>query len=152
MTQEGATTQPEAADAIFARAAQRAQQMNLPYAGAVTPAEAYDLARTSAAKIVDVRTEPEYTQVGHVSGTPLVVWPREGGQAQLQAFVDGVADQFDPEEPLLLLCRSGARSHSAAAVLTQVGFKRAYNILEGFEGGQPGKGWRSAGLPWTTKG
>ena len=151
MTQASETT-PENAEAIFARAAERARQMNLPYAGAVTPSEAYDLARTSAAKIVDVRTEPEYNQVGHVSGTPLVVWPREGGQAQLQAFVDGVANQFDPEEPLLLLCRSGARSHSAAAVLTQVGFQRAYNILEGFEGGQPGKGWRNAGLPWTTKG
>ena len=151
MTQGNETT-PESPDAIFARAAGRAQQMNLPYAGAVTPAEAYDLARASAAKIVDVRTEPEYNQVGHVTGTPLVVWPRDAGQAQLQAFVDGVADQFDPEEPLLFLCRSGARSHSAAAVLAQVGFKRAYNILEGFEGGQPGKGWRNAGLPWTTKG
>jgi rhodanese-related sulfurtransferase len=148
---QGNETTPENPDAIFARAADRARQMSLPYAGAVTPAEAYDLARSSAAKIVDVRTEPEYNQVGHVTGTPLVVWPREGGQA-LQAFVDGVAGQFDPEEPLLLLCRSGARSHSAAAVLTQVGFKRAYNILEGFEGGQPGQGWRNAGLPWTTKG
>ena len=147
-----AATTPEPADAIFARAAQRAQQMNLPYAGAVTPAEAYDLARSSAAKIVDVRTEPEYNQVGHVSGTPLVVWPREGGQAQLQAFVDGVAEQIDPEEPVLLLCRSGARSHSAAMVLTQVGYTRAYNILEGFEGPQPGMGWRNANLPWTTKG
>lgn len=150
MTQDA--TQPEPAEAIFARAAQRAQQMNLPYAGAVTPAEAYDLARTSAAKIVDVRTELEFNQVGHVSGTPLVVWPREGGQAPLQAFVEGVAAQFDPEEPLLFLCRSGGRSHSAATVMTQVGYSQAYNILEGFEGGQPGQGWRNAGLPWTTKG
>jgi len=147
-----AATQPEPAEAIFARAAQRAQQMNLPYAGAVTPAEAYDLARAGAAHIVDVRTEQEYNQVGHVSGTPLVVWPREGGQAQLQAFVEGVAPKYDPEEALLFLCRSGARSHGAATVMTQVGYTRAYNILEGFEGGQPGQGWKNAGLPWTTKG
>ncbi len=146
MTQEGTT--PEAAEAIFARAAQRAQQMQLPYAGAVTPAEAYDLARTSAARIVDVRTEPEYNQVGHVTGTPLVVWPRDGGHDGMQAFVDQIADKFDPDEPLLFLCRSGARSHSASHLLTRAGFKRAYNILEGFEGGQPGKGWRNAGLPW----
>jgi rhodanese-related sulfurtransferase len=149
---QAASTQPEPAEAIFARATQRAKEMGLPYAGAVTPAEAYDLARTSAAKIVDVRTEPEFTQVGHVSGTPLVVWPRDGGHDGLQAFVDQIADQFEPEEPLLLLCRSGARSHSAAHLLTQAGFKRSYNILEGFEGGQPGKGWRNAGLPWTTDG
>jgi rhodanese-related sulfurtransferase len=142
---------PEPAEAIFARAAQRAQQMGLPYAGAVTPAEAYDLARSSAAKIVDVRTEPEYNQVGHVAGTPLVIWPRDGTQPQYEAFVDQVAGQFKDEEPLLFLCRSGARSHNAAALLTQAGFKRAYNILEGFEGGQPGQGWRNAGLPWSTK-
>ena len=33
----------ESADEIFARAAQRAQQIGLPYAGAVTPAEAQRL-------------------------------------------------------------------------------------------------------------
>lgn len=147
MTDAG--TPPESTDVIFARAAQRAQQMQLPYAGAVTPAEAYDLARTSGAKIVDVRTEQEYTQVGHVPGTPLVIWPRDGSQQDYAAFVEKMEDQFEPTEPLLLLCRTATRSHYAAYLLTQhAGFTRAYNILEGFEGAQPGKGWRAAGLPW----
>lgn len=142
------TTNSETPDAIFARAAQRARQMGLPYAGAVTPAEAQALAQSSVAKILDVRTVPEYQQVGHVPGTPLIVWPRDGAQQDYQAFVDGVSGQFEPAQPLLLLCRSGARSHHAAHLLTQAGFQRAYNILEGFEGAQPGQGWRAAGLPW----
>lgn len=138
----------DSAEAIFARAAQRARQMGLPYAGAVTPAEAQALSQSTAARILDVRTVPEYRQVGHIPGTPLVVWPRDGAQEDYQAFVDQVAEKFEPGEPLLLLCRSGVRSHHAAHLLTQAGYTRAYNILEGFEGGQPGQGWRSAGLPW----
>ena len=136
-------------ETIFARAAGRAQQMGLPYAGAVTPAEANALRESGAATIVDVRTPPEYSQVGHIPGTPLVVWPREGGDASLAAFVEEMRRAASPGEPVLLLCRSGARSHNAAHLLTQVaGFTRAYNILEGFEGPpNSGKGWLAAGLP-----
>ncbi len=151
MTQPNETLS-EAPAAIFERAAGRALEMKLPYAGAVTPREAHQLAQAGAARIVDVRTPPEYQQVGHVEGTPLVVWPREGRPEDYGAFVESMSQQFAPSEPLLLLCRSGARSHYAAHLLTQAGYQRAYNILEGFEGGQPGQGWRNAGLPWTTQG
>jgi len=34
----------------------------------------------------------------------------------------------------MLLCRSGVRSHHAAIALTQVGYQRAFNVLQGFEG------------------
>ncbi|HET7729686.1 MAG TPA: rhodanese-like domain-containing protein [Usitatibacter sp.] len=136
-------------EAIFERAAERARQMGLPYAGAVTPAEAHALREAGAARLVDVRTPPEYQQVGHVPGTPLVVWPREGDDAELGRFVAEVREKVQPDEPLLLLCRSGARSHYAAHLLTHNGYTRAYNILEGFEGPPgSGKGWRAAGLPW----
>jgi rhodanese-related sulfurtransferase len=138
----------ETTEAIFERAAQRAAQMGLPYAGAVTPIEANRLREAQAAKIVDVRTPPEYTQVGHVPGTPLIVWPREGAAEALVDFVAQVRAKYTTEEPLLLLCRSGARSHNAAHLLTHNGYKRVYNILEGFEGPpNSGQGWLAAGLP-----
>jgi rhodanese-related sulfurtransferase len=140
---------PEPPEAIFARAAERARDMGLPYAGAVTPAEAHRLAQAAAAKILDVRTVPEYEQVGHVAGTPLIVWPRDGDTEDFDAFIRQVRSRFSNGEPLLLLCRSGARSHYAAHLLTGAGFERAYNVLEGFEGASPGQGWRAAGLPWT---
>jgi rhodanese-related sulfurtransferase len=54
-----------------------------------------------------------------------------------------------------LLCRSGARSRSAAEFLTSQGYKKCFNCSEGFEGthndfGQRGKvnGWKFADLPW----
>ena len=139
----------EAPEAIFARAAERARTMGLPYAGAVTPAEAYRLREAGAAKIVDVRTTLEYRDVGHVPDTDLVVWPRTAGPGELERFVEDVADRHEPHEKLLLLCRSGVRSHYAAHVLTQAGFSHAYNVLEGFEGAAAGQGWKAAGLPWT---
>jgi rhodanese-related sulfurtransferase len=97
---------------------------------------------------VDVRTTPEYTQVGHVPRTPLVVWPRDGDDSSLESFVREMRQVATPQEPVLLLCRSGARSHHAAHLLTHSGYGRAYNILEGFEGPpNSGKGWLAAGLP-----
>jgi rhodanese-related sulfurtransferase len=59
------------------------------------------------------------------------------------------------DDPVLFLCRSGGRSKSAAAALTQLGFTRAYNVLGGFEGDKDNNGhrgnlsgWKMTGLPW----
>jgi len=141
---------PPAAASILAHAAERGQRMGLRYAGAVTPAEAKELADAGAAIIVDVRTEPEYIQVGHVPGTPRIEWPRNGGPDQMQAFVDALGDKYETGEKLLFLCRSGVRSHYAAELAAHAGYSNAYNVLEGFEGeyGAGTNGWRAAGLPW----
>lgn len=137
-----------AAQGILERAAERGRAMGLAYAGAVTPAEAQALREAGVARLVDVRSPEEYRDVGHVAGTPLVAWPRGGGPDDVRRFVEAIAGEYEPTEPLLFLCRSGVRSHYAAHVLAQAGFKHAYNILEGFEGAAPGQGWRAAGLPW----
>ena len=137
------------ADSIFSAAAERARQMGLAYAGAVTPEEAHRLRELGAARIVDVRSPQEWQHVGHVEGAPLVEWPRNGDGQAVAAFVEKVEDAVDPAEPVLFLCRSGVRSHYAAHVTTQAGFQRAYNILEGFEGVEGVRGgWRNHGLPW----
>ena len=139
---------PETAEQIFARADERKLLMGLDYAGAVTPAEAHALRSLDAARILDVRTPPEWQFVGHVPEVPLIEWPRDGEESALREFLARVEQDFDKESPLLFLCRSGVRSHYAAELATQAGFRRAYNVLEGFEGNAPGKGWRAAGLPW----
>ena len=148
MNDAGSAARPEKAEDILARADERKLVMGLPYAGAMTPAEAWALQGEGVARIVDVRTVPEWKDVGHVAETPLIEWPRDGADPALRAFVAKVEETFDKQQPLLFLCRSGVRSHHAAELLTRAGFARAYNILEGFEGNAPGKGWRSAGLPW----
>ncbi len=134
---------------ILGHAAQRGERMGLRYAGAVTPQEAHSLREAGVAVIVDVRTPVEYAQVGHVPETPLIEWPRNGGRAEMQAFLDTLRAKFDPLERVLFICRSGVRSHYAAELAARAGYESAYNVLEGFEGeyGAGTNGWKAAGLP-----
>jgi rhodanese-related sulfurtransferase len=156
VTSQAARANPdESPEAILQRARARAQQQNLPYAGAVTPPEAWALLQAGAARLVDVRTAPEYEYVGRVPQTPLVEWRRLGEQQPNPAFLQQLAAVAKPDTPVMFLCRSGARSHSAAAIATRAGYQTAMNIVEGFEGeldaqGHRGTqgGWRFHGLPW----
>src|SRR3970040_440712 len=139
---------------IKRRAAERAQQLKLPYAGALTPVEAFALMQAGA-KLVDVRTRPELLYVGRVPGSVLVEWQTYPGNARNPDFLDQLAEAVEPPDTLMFLCRSGVRSHAAAATAAQAGFPDSYNVLEGFEGDKDAAqhrstvgGWRKAGLPW----
>jgi rhodanese-related sulfurtransferase len=139
---------------IKRRAAERARQLKLPYAGALTPAEAFALMRAGA-KLVDVRTRPELLYVGRVPGSVLVEWQTYPGNARNPDFLVQLAEAVEPADTLMFLCRSGVRSHAAAASAAQAGFRDSYNVLEGFEGDKDAEqhrstvgGWRRAGLPW----
>jgi rhodanese-related sulfurtransferase len=62
---------------------------------------------------------------------------------------------FDKDQPLLFICRSGLCSKHAAISMTNVGVTKCYNIVDGFEGDKDDavhrgceNGWKHAGLPW----
>lgn len=141
---------------ILSLAAERGVQMNLPYAGALTPAEAATLLRDApGARLVDVRTRAECDWVGRVPGSVEIEWNQYPGGTRNPDFLAELKRGVDPEALVLFLCRSGARSDGAARLATEAGYNNCYNILEGFEGdkdanGHRGKvgGWRHAGLPW----
>ena len=140
--------------AIKQAAADRASQLKLPYAGALTPAEAHALLQVGA-KLVDVRTLPELLYVGRVPGSLPVEWQTYPGNHLNPEFLTQLAQVATPEDALMFICRSGARSHYAAAAATQAGWRESYNVLEGFEGDKDAAqhrntvgGWRKAGLPW----
>jgi rhodanese-related sulfurtransferase len=141
---------------ILKVAQQRAKELNLPYQGAVTPEEAYELMRTApGAKLVDVRTRAEIDWVGRVPGAVEIEWVTYPGMNQNPNFMAALEQQVDKEALLMFLCRSAHRSHGAAVAATQAGYTDCYNILEGFEGDKtPGNqrnalnGWRVKGLPW----
>jgi len=142
-------------NAILARASARGSEAKLPYRGAVTPSEAYELIRTGAAKLIDVRSRFEWDYVGRVPDSTLIEWKRLPSGEINHGFLAELAKAGTPEENYLFLCRSGVRSHAAAQAATEAGYRGAFNILEGFEGdlderkqrGNKG-GWRYAGLPW----
>ena len=133
----------------------RAHELGLPYAGALTPKEAYAVAQLApGAKLVDVRTRAEWDWVGRIPGAEEIEWISYPGNQPNSHFLTQLKQQVDAEALVMFICRSGVRSHQAASLASEAGYN-AYNVLEGFEGdkdahGQRGKvgGWRHAGLPW----
>ena len=145
-------------ESILANARQRAAGQ--PYAGAVTPQEAYALLRSDPrVKLVDVRTNAERDWVGRVAlpearhvAVQWALYPGGAPNPDFAAQLEGVARK---DEVLLFLCRSGVRSRHSARVATEHGFAESYDILEGFEGDRDAEGhrktiggWCKAGLPW----
>jgi rhodanese-related sulfurtransferase len=141
---------------ILNNARRRAQEMNLPYTGALMPAEAYVLMqKVAGAKLVDVRTRAEWDFVGRVPGSVAIEWQSYPSSQRNPGFLSELEAQTQKDAIVMFLCRSGARSHAAAAAACEVGYAHSYNILQGFEGDKDALGrrasvggWQFAGLPW----
>lgn len=108
------------------------------------------------AKLIDVRTRPEWDYVGRVPGSILIEWNTYPDGARNPGFLDELRRVVsDPKTPVLFFCRSGQRSDGAARAAKAAGYTTAFNVLEGFEGDKDAAGhrstlggWRKAGLPW----
>jgi rhodanese-related sulfurtransferase len=141
---------------ILNKARERAQELKLPYAGALLPAEAYELIQKApGAKLIDVRTRAEWDFVGRIPGSVPIEWQTYPNSQPNPAFLDDLRAQTEKDTIVMFLCRSGARSHAAASAASQIGYALSCNILQGFEGDKDAKGhrasvggWKFAGLPW----
>jgi len=133
------------------------------YAGDVSPKQAWQmLSDDGAAGLLDVRTPAEWAYVGlpdmaSLNRQPVLVpWMLFPGMKINADFVRQVEETgIDKNSDLLILCRSGQRSQSAAIALTAAGFKACFNISYGFEGDKDAthhrgtvNGWKIDGLPW----
>lgn len=145
---------------ILSHARQRGQENSLPYAGAVTPAEAYALVQQNPnVKLVDVRTNAERDWVGRVvipeAQHAAVQWSLYPGGTPNPDFISQLSQTAGKDNILLFLCRSGVRSKHAAKLATEHGYTHSFDILEGFEGDKDASGhrktvggWCKANLPW----
>ncbi|MBI2306052.1 MAG: rhodanese-like domain-containing protein [Rhodocyclales bacterium] len=142
---------------ILLLAKARAESLQLSYAGALTPQEASEILQLApGARLVDVRTRAEWVWVGRIPGAVEIEWQNWPEGQTNPNFLAQLRQQVDHESLVLFMCRSGVRSHHAAALAAANGWSECYNVLEGFEGdkdanGQRGNvgGWRKARLPWT---
>lgn len=111
-----------------------------------------------AVVLIDVRTTAEWNFVGvpDLSGLPnelrTVEWTTYPTGSANPDFVERATGGLDPGQPILLLCRSGARSQAGAEALQANGFANVHNIAAGFEGPLDGDrhrhgGWKDE-LPW----
>jgi rhodanese-related sulfurtransferase len=133
----------------------------------------------SKALFLDVRTTAEVTFVGmpvqadanvpYMKEPEFPVWDGVKGTFKLEPNPDFIpevrrrlaAKGLGPNDAVVLICRSGDRSASAANLLTEAGFKNVYSVVDGFEGDLAPEGskvgqrvvngWKNAGLPWSYK-
>jgi rhodanese-related sulfurtransferase len=83
-------------------------------------------------RVIDVREPGEFNgELGHIPGAELVPL----------ATLDGAAEAWSKDAPLLVVCRSGARSSTGALRLVALGFRDVRNL----EGGM--QAYVRAGLP-----
>ena len=139
----------------------------------VTAKEAYDMwqADPDGVKVLDVRTPEEFVFTGHAPmawNIPFAFLAYEWSDEKKgfpwglnQWFVEAVKEHFEPDDTILVSCRSGGRAAMAIDQLAAAGFTHAYNILDGMEGSsvhdpdsvfdgmRMKNGWKNSGLPWT---
>lgn len=84
--------------------------------------------------IIDVREASEYHgELGHIKGSKLVP------MAEIPASLDSLEVYRDKE--IILVCRSGVRSTTAAAILKGLGFSQVKNLKDGM------LAWNKLGYP-----
>lgn len=143
----------------------------------MTAAEAADMLQDDNVLFVDVRSRPELAFTGVAERVdvhiPLMVMPekavyspQKGGYRMrfnpdfVLAFETYLMENgYDETVPIVLICRSGARSAKAANILREMGYANVWSVTDGFEGDKakdgPGKGqrvlngWKNAGLAWS---
>lgn len=92
-----------------------------------------ELTTGGAPRIIDVREETEYTgELGHIRGSTLI--PLKRIQYEIEKL------NIDKDDPIVVVCRSGVRSTTAAAMLTGMGYTRVSNLKGGM------LAWRDAGF------
>ncbi|MEL6543336.1 MAG: rhodanese-like domain-containing protein [Myxococcota bacterium] len=101
-----------------------------PYGFGETTAESLH-AHATTVRVVDVREPDEFVgELGHVPGSELVP------MMELQSSAQG----WERDQPIVLVCRSGARSGQMTLALESMGFTHVLNLRGGMIA------WNEAGL------
>src|SRR5687768_1061000 len=118
----------------------------------VSPEQVWDALRSDpAAELVDVRTDAEWSWVGlpdlgEAGKKPVLISWQLPPKMEVNAAVVAQLRQagLTPDRKLYFLCRSGARSLSAAKAAVAAGFANSFNVAGGFEGPLDEAGHRGA--------
>ena len=137
--------------------------MDLDYAGDLSPPEAWDTVKNNKdCFLVDCRTAAEWSLVGVPDLDSIgkqvffIEWQTYPSMEKNPRFLNDISEtEINKDSKIIFLCRSGARSRSAAEFLTSQGYNNCFNCSEGFEGihneyGHRSKtnGWKFHKLPW----
>jgi rhodanese-related sulfurtransferase len=103
-----------------------------------------ELARLAASgvAVIDIRTAPEWKETGVIPGSKLMTFFDENGQSDPPAWLTKLKAVVKPEQPVILICRSGNRTRAATQFLAQqAGYRTVYNASTGINS------WAREGRP-----
>jgi rhodanese-related sulfurtransferase len=84
--------------------------------------------------VIDIRTEPEWKETGVVPGSHLITLFDEKGRADPPSWLAKVRSVAKPEQPVVLICRSGNRTKPGTQFLSQqAGYRTVYNVTKGIQ-------------------
>lgn len=96
----------------------------------------------SGATIVDVRRADEWQRTGVIDNSHRMTFFDHFGRFDAERWLARLATVTSPEQPLILICETGARSRVIGYWLKyRLGFARIYNVRDGIAD------WITAGLP-----
>ncbi len=93
-----------------------------------------ELARLAASgvAVIDIRTAGEWKETGVIAGSKLLTFFDEKGRVDRPAWLAKVKTVAKPDQPVILICRSGNRTRAATQFLAQqAGYKTVYNVSGG---------------------
>ena len=84
--------------------------------------------------IVDIRRKEEWQQTGIVKGSKTITFFDRTGRIN-QEFVPQFTAIAKPDQPVILICRTGNRTKAASeAIAKQLGYKNVMNVTTGIMG------------------
>lgn len=131
----------------------------------ISPQNAFELLKNQKNSVlIDVRTIEELNFVGVVNASSFenrlifLAWQTLPQMQQNQNFANDLLAKVNKDYEVLFLCRTGGRSNQSAQLASTLGFKKTYNIINGFEGDLNSQnhrglinGWKASNLPWEQK-
>lgn len=92
--------------------------------------------------VIDIRLQAEWEQTGIVAGSHLLTFFDERGRANPGAWLEKVKPIASPDQPVIVICRTGNRTKAVSQFLSQqAGYTKVYNVRAGI------MGWLRAGGP-----
>ncbi|MGK0269656.1 MAG: rhodanese-related sulfurtransferase [Cocleimonas sp.] len=84
--------------------------------------------------LIDIRREEEWKHTGIVKGSKTITFFDKTGRVN-QDFVPQFTAIAKKDQPIMLICRTGARTQAAsAAIAQQLGYKKVMNVTTGIMG------------------
>lgn len=113
--------------------------------GQLTPEQLVDMQKNGNALVVDIRTAAEWQSSGVIADSLKLQSFDANGKFDQENWLNELKKaQATPDQPIILVCRSGNRSTKVGELLTkQMGFNNVYHLNKGISG------WAQSGQPLT---